>query len=286
MQALLDHTASRLLEAQADVILSFDELFTENMRLYLKWGVDGSSAQQYKQKFKDNEGSDANIFFTSVVPLRFRSFNIPSDDEIIIRNDPKPSSTRYCRPLRLQFQKETVQSTLAEKECIEKQISNLHSFNTVFRNRAIEISYELSFTMIDGKIRNAIINTASAQRCYISSLTSKDSNNLDVVSTTSCNADYFTFGIASLHAWIRFMEWFLHLAYIVDGSGKWQARTAEDKKRVSDRKAHIQNEFRKTLGLNIDAPKQGSGNTNDGNSARRFFEAFLWQLKFSILTSN
>jgi hypothetical protein len=44
------------------------------------------------------------------------------------------------------------------------------------------------------------------------------------------------------------------------------------KKKVSTRKAHIQTEFKKTLGLIIDAPKQDTGNTNDGNTARRFFD--------------
>jgi hypothetical protein len=86
--------------------------------------------------------------------------------------------------------------------------------------------------MIDGKVRNAITDTKSALKCYICKLTSKDFNNLDLVRTTPYNAEVLTFGIASLHAWIRFMEWMLHLAYKVDeGSRKWQARSDEDKKR-------------------------------------------------------
>jgi len=33
-----------------------------------------------------------------------------------------------------------------------------------------------------------------------------------------------TFTSRSLHAWIRFMEWFLHVAYKCDeDKGKWQA---------------------------------------------------------------
>lgn len=38
------------------------------------------------------------------------------------------------------------------------------------------------------------------------------------------------------------------------------------------KKKIIQQEFRVQLGLIVDTPKQGSGNTNDGNTARRFFE--------------
>ena len=40
---------------------------------------------------------------------------------------------------------------------------------------------------------------------------------------------------------------------------------------VNDRKNNIQNKLRKVLGILVDAPCQGSGNTNDGNTARRFF---------------
>lgn len=39
---LLDHTASRLLEVQGDVIQSLDETITNNITLYIKWGLDGS----------------------------------------------------------------------------------------------------------------------------------------------------------------------------------------------------------------------------------------------------
>jgi hypothetical protein len=213
--------------------------------------------------------------FTSIVPLKMISFCNESNKEILIWNNPTPSSTRYCRPLRLQFIKETVQSALAEKECVEKQISALTSFNTVFHSdRNIEVHYQLCLTMIDGKIRNAITETKSAQRCYVCQLTSKDFNNLEIVCNKPCIPEHLSFGIASLHAWIRFMEWMLHLTYKQDenGNGNWQARSDEAKKRVSARKLKIQQEFKKALGLNIDAPKQGFGSTNDGNTARRFFD--------------
>lgn len=34
----------------------------------------------------------------------------------------------------------------------------------------------------------------------------------------------------------------------------------------------IQQSLRDKLGFLVDAPKQGSGNTNDGNMARKFFD--------------
>lgn len=37
------------------------------------------------------------------------------------------------------------------------------------------------------------------------------------------------------------------------------------------RKREIQDGLHEELGILVDAPTQGSGNTNDGNTARRFF---------------
>lgn len=55
---------------------------------------------------------------------------------------------------------------------------------------------------------------------------------------------------------------------------KWAARTPEDKKSREDRKKLVQSLFRSRMGLHVDKPRQGSGNSNDGNTARRFFENY------------
>ena len=76
-----------------------------------------------------------------------------------------------------------------------------------------------------------------------------------------------------LHAWIRFFECLLHLSYKLPLK-KWQAQGEEDKKIVAATKKNIQTRFKKELGLIIDRPKPGFGSTNDGNTARRFFESY------------
>lgn len=67
------------------------------------------------------------------------------------------------------------------------------------------------------------------------------------------------------------MECLLHVAYRLDVKC-WQVRKPHDKESVADRKKHIQEAFKNQMGLIIDVPKQGSGSSNDGNTARRFFE--------------
>jgi hypothetical protein len=55
---------------------------------------------------------------------------------------------------------------------------------------------------------------------------------------------------------------------------KWQIRK-EDREKVQQRKHLIQEKFRKETGLLVDVPG-GSGTTNDGNTARIFFETLLY----------
>ncbi|CAH0386905.1 unnamed protein product [Bemisia tabaci] len=101
------------------------------------------------------------------------------------------------------------------------------------------------------------------------------------------------FGISPLHARIRSMEFLLQLAFEKpigfkikrkkESSTEWRARPkaerdriiAEHKTREAERVAKVKiekerriSEFKKKAGF----PRQGFGNTNDGNSSRRFFE--------------
>lgn len=79
------------------------------------------------------------------------------------------------------------------------------------------------------------------------------------------------FGMSTLHAWIRFFECLLHVAYKLPLK-TWQARGAENKQIVETTKKDIREKFKRELGLIVDQPKPGYGNSNDGNTARRFFE--------------
>lgn len=114
--------------------------------------------------------------------------------------------------------------------------------------------------------------TASYQACYICGATPKQMNNLDSIKKRPVNEDAFNFGLSTLHARIRFMELVLKISYNMSFK-KWTIRNdpaaVQAKK---DKKRAIQLEFRRRLGLHIDKPRaDGSGNSNDGNTARRFF---------------
>lgn len=273
LQTLLDHTARRIIQLQSEVIKSLKPEQLLNLCLISKWGCDGSSGQsQYKQSFEDTTVSDANIFLTSLVPLQIIC-DAPDHDpqnKLILWQNPRTSSPRFCRPIRLQFVHETVDVTVNEMKHVEQQINDLLPCIITSENNEIAVKYKLSFTMIDGKVCNAVSSTKSTQRCYLCGATSKHFNNIDQIVKRKVDESLLRFGLSSLHAWIRFFECLLHLSYKLN-IGKWQVRQKEDKIKLEANKRRIQEQFKLQLSLIVDRPKPGYGSTNDGNTARTFF---------------
>lgn len=274
LQALLDHTVSRIVLYQIEVLKSLSTEILSNLTLIGKWGCDGSSGHsEYKQKFKNEAFSDASIFFTSFVPLQLVYVDIVTNNTIVVWKNPRPSSPRFCRPIDLRYEKESVDLTKKVVDNVQEQINKLTPFEDVVDGKRCVVSYKLCLTMIDNKVCNALTETTSAMRCYLCRSTSKDFNDIDKILKQPIIEDHLKFGLSTLHCWIRCFEFLLHLSYKL-GICKWQARTEEEKKSVNGRKEHIQIGFKKSLGLNVDKPKAGSGTTNDGNTARRFFEEY------------
>ena len=77
-------------------------------------------------------------------------------------------------------------------------------------------------------------------------------------------------GISPLQARIKFMECCLHVAYRLQ-LRTWRIVGKAEKALVQEYKNRIQGEFRSKLGLKVDFMSEGSGSSNDGNTARNFF---------------
>ncbi|XP_065669294.1 uncharacterized protein LOC136088723 [Hydra vulgaris] len=272
LQSLLNHTCLRIIKTQQNVIDSLNVNILSNFILILKWGFDGSSGHsEYKQRFADGRNSDANVFLTSLVPLQLLCTNSVLGQDIILWKNRTPSSTRFCRPIRLQFLHENVHTSINEKDYIEDKIKSLVPLIIVQHEIEIKIHYKLVMTMIDGKVCNAIALMKSTMRCYLCSATSSQFNNINFVKEIKVDESKLEYGLSTLHAWIRFFECFLHLGYKL-GIKKWQVRSDIEKSIRLQQKLLIQNAFKLQLGLIVDRPITGCGNTNDGNTAQRFFK--------------
>lgn len=258
LQDLLDLTIRRICELQAEVIQLYS---SDKLVLFCKWGIDGTSGQSNYRQLVKNCKDDSSVLICSLVPIQLRDLN---DQSKILWKNPVPSSTKFCRPIKFKFCKETPETTLTETEHIKKQINDLHDFSYDGKT----IKYKLVLTMLDGKVCNVLTGTKSTLSCYICKATPKEMNNLNVKMKTPI-IDNLDFGLSSLHAWIRFFECCLHLGYRMEIKC-WQARK-DNKSKMEERKKLIIDRCRKELGILVDQPKPGYGTTNTGNTARVFF---------------
>lgn len=152
MQDLLDHTTNRIMQIPN---IRPIESHMYNLEMLYKWGCDGSSGQsQYRMNFNQSHSpssTDYDLFMLSIVPLQLR-FLTGDKINYVIWENPRPSSTRFCRPIKYLFKKETKESTKEEVEDIEMQISKLLSTNVTHNGINLNIQHKLIFSMVDGKV--------------------------------------------------------------------------------------------------------------------------------------
>lgn len=268
LQALVNHTTQRLVLLQKDVLEQNISELKNGITLFYKWGCDGSAGHStYKQKFT-SEGSEARtdsyLFAVCLVPIRLQN-----NKKQILWNNPRPSSTRFCRPIKILFEKETTELSKKEIKSVEDQIKNITPTKVTINDQEITVNHTFKLTMIDGKMFG-VITESSTQTCGICGATPKIMNELNKMQMLVPKVENLDFGVSTLHAWIRCLETLLHISYRLTVK-KWQIRENADKIIVKERKNNIIHNLRTKMGLLIDIPKPGFGTTNDGNTARRFF---------------
>lgn len=191
--------------------------------------------------------------------------------ERIVWHNSRPASPRFCRPLKIEFKKETAQHAQLQVENVRNQERQLVPLEIEVNGNKINVSYKLQLTMVDGKICNALTDTTSTQRCYLCNATSAEFNDIDAIISRPLNDDNLQYGLSTLHAWIRIFECCLQVAYRMEVK-TWQVRNSKSKELVEERKKKIREGLKRELSLIVDRPKQVYGSSNDGNTARRFFE--------------
>jgi hypothetical protein len=116
------------------------ELVVE-LNMSCKWGFDGYTGQsQYKKRFSDAELScDRSLFSTFLVALDLNDGN-----KSIWRN-PVPSSTRFCRLIRISYAKESIELSQLERDDIENQIKNLNKSVIVLMRNGLSVEVRVKY---------------------------------------------------------------------------------------------------------------------------------------------
>lgn len=245
-------------------LLNFDSNNSKNLIMISKWGCDGASDQsRYKINFSDPLKDDSSVFISSLVPIKIYN---SKNNEMLWQNN-YPSSTRFCRPIQFKFVKE---EKIEVKSCVTDIQNQISLLTPSILDENITITHKLFLTMVDNKICNILTDTSSFMKCYICNASPKQMNDINSVKTRTVKMEHYSFGLSSLHCWIRCFECLLHISYRLDIKC-WAIRNKDNKEKIDERKKHIQSAFRIQMGLLVDCVKQGKGTTNDGNTARKFF---------------
>ncbi|KAJ8665508.1 hypothetical protein QAD02_007170 [Eretmocerus hayati] len=135
LQQLANKTGERLCES---VATQWSHTALKLLKLIFCGGFDSSSGHtNSQQKCQDpaNECNDAHqtLFVTSITPLQLISESAVACDEYKWTN-PTPASYRYCRPLRIAFEKETAETIAQEYERLKSEIKRLKSHEFRMKN--------------------------------------------------------------------------------------------------------------------------------------------------------
>lgn len=161
-----------------------------------------------------------------------------TDIKHIIWKNPTPGSTLYCRPMLFECAKETNGKTRCVVSSLKEEIGQLRPTKVETEAGTFLVSVNMKLTMIDGKVYQDITETPSAATCYICGATPKYMSKLDLISKREENEEYFKYGLSTLHAWIRFFECILLIAYRLDFC-QWQAIAKEKKELMQKAKKRI-----------------------------------------------
>lgn len=143
LQSLLNLTCQRLFDT---MMFPEDESYPEQFETFeflFKWGCDGTSGvNEYMQLFHPKASSEEtkediseyagdSIFMFSTVPLQLTAIVKESGEKITQWENPHPSSTRYCRPIKFLFIKETQSTSRREINAVQEEIEALEPFKYV-----------------------------------------------------------------------------------------------------------------------------------------------------------
>jgi hypothetical protein len=293
LQQLLDITTKRILELDQSIEANLHNLAEENdnqltATLTYKYGFDGSGSHQ-RQMQPDQAGDHSevkNLFATQLVPLQISVCTRKTDQ--IIWECSRPNNPHTCRPLRLSFEVENKETTVAENERLLAEIKNLDNY-IVSENPRICILFKGLMILVDGKAVSNLTN-CNTTKCTVCDATRSEmaKNEGPFVPISD---QRLSFGISPLHFGLRAFEALLHIAYKQDVK-TFISRADEDKNKISERTKIVKDSFLIELGLKVDCPKEGGsgGNTNTGNVVRKAFKNAQATAKIcgvsTILVSN
>ena len=266
---MLETTLTRMLgNPETNIVNRLVSEGSNEISIQMKWGADGQSSQE---NYRNATVDDSSIYSVCLGLLKIKS----TKSGEILYADPHPNSPFSCRQVVLGFMKETRERIIQEYELIEEQLQNLQDFTLEVGGRQIMVNVERSeffSTMWDGKstnvlsshLSNKVIATSSCHVCFAKQgdFSSNSSRPVDPI--------ILALGCSVLHCRIRAMEYLFNMAC----RKKVGHKTTEKSPEFKAQKEKLRKAFKEHPELKLDLfkVKKGAGNSNDGNSSKKFFD--------------
>ena len=136
--------------------------------------------------------------------------------------------------------------------------------------------------MVDGKVKLHCSETTSKQKlstrsCPICKAKPTEmAELLEEIRLICENYDLLILllGLSPMHGWIKIMEYIFNICKTLSIGGNYnRTNTKLENECVSEEKMRIQQALRSEIGIIVDCTAQGgAGNSNCGNTGRRFFD--------------
>lgn len=212
LESMLQTTVERLSESVAS---DWDEEDLHYLELITTIGFDSSSGhsnphQKFKNKANAQQNSHLNLFQSCLSVIKLLSCKNGSDLQWI---NPSPQSIRFCRPLRIAFEKEDEEATVREYNRLIDEFNEMKKVwkFTLTNGKEVRVRFKVFTTLFDGKCLNVLVGNRATCRCPICGLTMGTFNN--GWNHFDPDTNNFEFGLGLLHIQIKSFEHLLHLSY-------------------------------------------------------------------------
>ncbi|KAJ8677110.1 hypothetical protein QAD02_012897, partial [Eretmocerus hayati] len=170
-------------------------------------------------------------------------------------------------PVRFQYLKETKAICKREADYLRGKMKEVQ----ILEVNGCQIDFEMISSMVDGKVCN-FLNNSSSQRCFVCKETISKFNDIELVVVKQVDETQINNGLTVMHTRIRSMELVLYIAERLV-LPKRIYKVPKALKPVTKKEGRrIQQCLKSRIGVVVNKPKPGFGNTNSGNTARKFFK--------------
>ena len=148
-----------------------------------------------------------SLFTTSIMPICLKVKNASKT----VSMNPHTTLRKRCIPIMIKYVKETKELTKSEINSVRNQIQKIGLPTFTTTNGVYIVTTEIKLIMVYGKVCTALSDIPSSSTCNICKATPSKMNDLERVKQKTEIVSNFEIGLSTLHAWIRFMEWGLHI---------------------------------------------------------------------------